>query len=818
MAATAAGRPTLGAAHLRAGLRALGWSESADAAAPTAPGLAARLLISLAHAEAEQGRTGHGLALLDQAEAFVEPADRGVVLQQRGLLLMRTGRADEAIHLLDVALPLLADPPVLARTLLNRSVLHMAGGRVRLAREDLRRCERVARRHALDLLAAKSVHNGAYCDLLAGDIPAALAAFDAARGTYVRHAPGLLPILTLDKARALLAAGLAADAGRELDAALGLFRAQRLSQDHAEAELTRAQAALDAGDAAGARGWAQRAERRFRRRGNAAWAATAALLRLRASGGGRGATRLAGQLRGLGLAAEAEVAELLAVRALVAAGRTARARRQVAAVRRSPHAAPLELRLLRRLARAELAHAEGRRGETLAQLRAGLAALDDQRSRLGSLDLQISTAALGRELARTGLRTALDAGDPRLVFAWSERTRAQAFRVRPVTAPADPETAEALAELRQLRRTLRVAELDGRPDPATRARCAELERKLRERDWRLPGTGEQHRTASLAAVAAGLGADRAMVVLVRYAGRLLALAIRDGATRAVGLGDTAVVEEAQRRLLGDLNALAGRHLPERLAAVIRESIGRQLAVLTAEVTAPLRPLLGDRDVVVVPTMSMSGMPWGLLPDLRGRAVTVAPSASAWLTARRNADAAPVTDRPPLVVAGPDLAHADAEVREIAAVYPGATALTGAGASVDAALRGLAGAPTVHLAAHGHHDRDNVLFSRLDLADGPLMAYDVQRLARPPRHVVLSACDVGQAVVRPGDEILGFTAALLYAGTPTVVASVARVPDDAAAAVMVAYHRAVAAGVGPARALAAASLAEPLASFLCFGAG
>ena len=97
--------------------------------------------------------------------------------------------------------------------------------------------------------------------------------------------------------------------------------------------------------------------------------------------------------------------------------------------------------------------------------------------------------------------------------------------------------------------------------------------------------------------------------------------------------------------------------------------------------------------------------------------------------------------------------------------------------MSAALRALDGAPLAHLAAHGHHDQENFLFSRLDLADGPLMAYDIQQLAAAPRHVVLSSCDVGRTVVRPGEEILGFTAALLYIGTATVIASVTRVADD-----------------------------------------
>jgi CHAT domain-containing protein len=138
--------------------------------------------------------------------------------------------------------------------------------------------------------------------------------------------------------------------------------------------------------------------------------------------------------------------------------------------------------------------------------------------------------------------------------------------------------------------------------------------------------------------------------------------------------------------------------------------------------------------------------------------------------------------------------------------------------VAATLRGLDGAPVAHLAAHGHHEAENVLFSRLDLADGPLMAYDIQLLATPPRQVTLSACDVGRTEIRAGGEILGFTAALLYAGTRSVVSSVARVSHEAAAAVMTSYHHAVAAGEEPARALATASLAGPLAPFVCYGAG
>ena len=92
----------------------------------------------------------------------------------------------------------------------------------------------------------------------------------------------------------------------------------------------------------------------------------------------------------------------------------------------------------------------------LAELRAGLAMVQARRGRLGSIDLQTGAAALGADLAAAGLRQALDRGSAPLVFAWLERSRAQAFRARPVRPPADPRAAEILAELRQLSYLIRA--------------------------------------------------------------------------------------------------------------------------------------------------------------------------------------------------------------------------------------------------------------------------------------------------------------------------------------------------------------------------
>ena len=633
----------------------------------------------------------------------------------------------------------------------------------------------------------------------------------------------------MDKARALLAAGLAGEAAGELDEAMVSFRRQRLDHDLAEAELARAEAALAAGEPAVARRWAVAAERRFRRRGNEAWACLAELTRLRArsvSGGRQApiaaeALRLAGRLRGCGLAGDADLAELLAARTLLAAGRSEEARRRLTVVRRRGQAAPLNVRLLRRLARAELAERDGRPGAALAELRAGLALVQTRRGRLGSIDLRTGTAALGADLAAAGLRLALERRSAPLVFAWLERSRAQAFRVGPVRPPADPQAAAVLAELRQLSLLIRKAELKGDRDPRMISRQAELRREIREHDWKAGGLGEATVQAGLGEVSAALEeSGQTLVGIVARPDGMVAVVVRRGSARLVPLGDFEAAAEAARRLNADLDTLAGRRLPARLEAVIKESIGHQAHTLTAEIIAPLRPLLGDDGIVFIPAGPLASIPWGVLPDLRGRPVTVGPSASSWLAAWRGGHAEGTWLRagPPLLVAGPDLEHAAREVTEIAKSYPGCRPLLPDTATVGAVLRALDGAPLAHLAAHGHHEQENFLFSRLDLADGPLMAYDIQQLTAAPRHVVLSACDVGRTVVRAGEEILGFTAALLYIGSATVTSSVTRVADDAAVGMMTAYHRLLAAGVRPAEALARATATEPFSPFVCFGGG
>ena len=282
LAASDNGRPATAVRKLRAGLRLAGGSADGG---PAAAEIRARLLISLAWAESERGRVADGFRLLDEAERWVTPAQRPVLLAQRGLLLKRSGRNEAALRQYDEAVALLTEqssPLDLVKVLNNRSLVHLEAGHVRRARADLHRCGQVAARHGLALHVALSQVNLGCMDVVAGDLPAALGAFAAARAEYTRLAPGRLASLAVERARALVGAGLFTEADQELGYAAGQAAAQRLSHTYADALQVRAEAALLGGRPQAAAQWAREARARFLGRDNTRRAALASLLELRA--------------------------------------------------------------------------------------------------------------------------------------------------------------------------------------------------------------------------------------------------------------------------------------------------------------------------------------------------------------------------------------------------------------------------------------------------------------------------------------------------------------------------------------------------------
>jgi hypothetical protein len=336
----------------------------------------------------------------------------------------------------------------------------------------------------------------------------------------------------------------------------------------------------------------------------------------------------------------------------------------------------------------------------------------------------------------------------------------------------------------------------------------------------VPGGLAEPGYPGMAAVRAALGGQR-LVVLADVDGRLAGLGVTARGSGLADLGPASTAADAAATTGAALRALAGFSTvdPRRSVDLLR----RALAVLDG-MLAPVSG--GDGPVVLVVPAVLHTVPWHLVPVLAGRPVTVAPSVTWWYAAQRSAGgeragagagagsgAGGVT-----VVAGPRLVEAGPEAAAVARIHPGADLLTGPAAVCAAVTAAFTRSRLVHLACHARIRPDGPLWSSLELHDGPLWMYDLERLPATPDTVVLSGCHTGVGV-RAGDDLLGLAGALLRNGTRRLVASVCALPDTAATgATMVALHERLAAGSSPATALAALSAGalsggDPLAACL-----
>jgi CHAT domain-containing protein len=156
-----------------------------------------------------------------------------------------------------------------------------------------------------------------------------------------------------------------------------------------------------------------------------------------------------------------------------------------------------------------------------------------------------------------------------------------------------------------------------------------------------------------------------------------------------------------------------------------------------------------------------------------------------------------------------LQFAEKEVEGIAKFFE-SQPLTGDLATESALRSQASSASIIHLAAHGQYNSSNPLFSVIYLAedehqDGRLEVNEIYGLdlTKSTDLVVLSACETQVGEISAGDEVVGLTRAFLYAGTPTVIASLWRVDDQATQLLMERFYEHLRAGMGKAQALQAA---------------
>jgi CHAT domain-containing protein len=424
---------------------------------------------------------------------------------------------------------------------------------------------------------------------------------------------------------------------------------------------------------------------------------------------------------------------------------------------------------------------------------------------------------------------ALEDEDPKQALWWAERGRAAALHLRPARPSADRQLAQDLADLRSTMAEIEEARRDGDAGDERRVRRqVQLERRIRDRCRTLSADadGTTWTRESVDELAAALF-DTALVELIEVDDTVHAVTVADTRVRLHRLGAVKDVVDRVRRVEFAVHRLASARFGRTdRSDVAASALTHAAAELDRLLLRPLAAVIAERPLIVVPSPALQSLPWSVLPSCAGRPVSVSPSAALWRRAvsrRRSAEHGAVA----VVVAGPDLPGADAEATAISALYGRVTVLRGADATGTRLTEAISDDTVLHLACHGRLRKDNPLFSALVLADGPLNVYELESLSAAPSHVVLAGCETGRLQVVAGEETLGFGAALLAAGTGTLVASVVPIPDLATVPLMRAYHQALLAGASPAAALAQSQAnVDPsdsacraaAAGFVCLGAG
>ncbi|KJL45250.1 CHAT domain protein [Microbacterium terrae] len=798
----------------RALARAAGLTDDAD--------LSARILGTLAVIRARTGDVGEAERLcLEAMDGTGLSRETVAILEgQMGAIAEFAGRLDDATLWLGRAIAMTDEPVARANMLVNRGLIGMQRRDLDAAADDTAAAAGIfaAADRAID--AAEARHNLGYIDLLRGDIVAALSEMTAARAIIAGVSKANAAIGDLDRATVLRDAGLTREAEALLASAAKTFGDTRMPRERAEAEFQLARSLLTH-DPRRARRIARTAVRRFEALGNPTWTARAEALEMRAELAGgqmmRGGTRVppsrhvpdtaavdrvAGELESRGLRTES--AALRLARQLWEARRGRAAGRRVSI----PSTATMDVRLLQYEVVAARAAVRGRHADARRHAASGLDALFEWQRDFGSLDLQTSLMMHANGLIGLGLESAARSGRPDVVFDWSERTRHLSFQVAPLRPPPDETLADDLAELRMLR----AEHADGEWRAA--ARVEELQSRARERQWSSMRSSAVLGRVSLAEAQSGLGDDAAIVAYVYTGEGLAAVVATADSAQLMHLDGWDGVRGLMSGLRADLDMAASIPATSPLRQVVRRSLDGRLAALSRALVEPVLPAVGSRRVVITTPVILNGIPWAMLPGLRGHPFTLAASVSRWHSLRATAGRAPSSAG---FVIGPRVPRAAEETGRAAGSW--ATAVTLPHADIAGTTALASQVDVLHIASHGRHSAENPMFSGLELADGTLFGYDIDLIEKVPETVILSACEVGRSSVRWGEEAVGMTRIWLHAGARCVVAAPVVVADDDACELLGAMHEGLAAGLAPSDALAAAATQTGIvAPFQVHGAG
>ena len=140
-----------------------------------------------------------------------------------------------------------------------------------------------------------------------------------------------------------------------------------------------------------------------------------------------------------------------------------------------------------------------------------------------------------------------------------------------------------------------------------------------------------------------------------------------------------------------------------------------------------------------------------------------------------------------------LQFAEIEAREIKSLYPQSVIYLEKEATEEKAKLLSPQNDIIHFASHAELNENDplasaILLAKSDKEDGKLEVREIFGMDLKAGLVVLSACETGLGKLSSGDELVGLTRAFIYAGTPSVVASLWSVDDSSTAALMASFYR------------------------------
>ncbi len=141
----------------------------------------------------------------------------------------------------------------------------------------------------------------------------------------------------------------------------------------------------------------------------------------------------------------------------------------------------------------------------------------------------------------------------------------------------------------------------------------------------------------------------------------------------------------------------------------------------------------------------------------------------------------------------NLSFAEVEAKEIKSLYPQSTVYLEKEATEEMVKTLIGNSDIVHFASHAELSEEDPLASAIRLAksdkeDGRLEVREIFGMDLKASLVVLSACETGLGKLSSGDELVGLTRAFIYAGTPSVVASLWNVEDSSTAQLMASFYK------------------------------